>query len=153
MLESVKSVIGTSCPIVAVSKISPELPIVGAQECRALVKPDNFIGIPTIRVQVHEGSQGIVIFWVSRIPPHRRLNCIRRPLSKKPGADRSSRTYIDKEQQTHEQANANRDGMPACVSQVLSPSRSTARITLSHCQVLQVASFHSFSARDKLKPE
>src|SRR6195256_743309 len=146
MLESVKSVIGTSCPLVAVSKISPELRILWAQEYCALVKPDNFIGIPTIRVQVHEGSQGIVIFWVSRIPPHRRLNCIRRPLSKKPGAYRSSRTQIDKEQQTHEQANANRDGMPACVSQVLSPSRSMPRITLSCCQIPQAASVQSFSA-------
>src|SRR6266404_9789671 len=153
MLESVKSVVGTSCPIVAVSKISPELPILWAQECRALVKPDNFIGIPTIRVQVHEGSQGLVIFWVSRIPPHRRLKCIRRPLSKKPGAYRSSRTQIDKEQQTRQQTNLNRDGMPACVSQVHSPSRSMPRITLSHCQVLQAASFHSFSASDMRKPE
>ena len=153
MLESVKSVIGASCPIVAVSKISPELRIVRAQACRILVEPDNLIGIPTISVQVHEGSQGVAIFWVSRIPPHRRLNCIRRTLSKKPGAYRSSRTQIDKEQQTHEQANANRDGMPACVSQVLSPSRSMPRITLSHCQVLQAASFHSFSASDKRKSE
>src|SRR5467141_4739224 len=153
MLECVKSFMGSSCPIVAVSKISPELPILWAQECRALVKPDNFIGIPTIRVQVHEGSQGVVIFWVSSIPPHRRLNCIRRPLSKKPGAYRSSRTQIDKEQQTYQQANANRDGMPACVFQVHSPSRSMARITLSHCQVLQAASFHSFSARHKWKSE
>src|SRR6267142_4264486 len=143
MLESVKSFMGTSCPIVAVSKISPEFRVVRAQACRALVKPDNFIGIPTIRVQVHEGSQGVVIFWVSRVPPHRRLNCIRRPLSKKPGAYRSSRTQIDKEQQTRQQANANRDGLPACVSQVLSPSRSMARITLSHCQVLQAASVQS----------
>src|SRR5882672_5952110 len=146
MLESVKSVMGTSCPIVAVSKISPELRIVRAQACRALIKLDNFIGIPTIRVQVHEGSQGVVIFWVSRIPPHRRLNCIRRSLSKTPGAHRSSRTQIDKEQQTHQQANANREGMPACVSQVLSPSRSMARITLSHCQVLQPATFHQTQA-------
>ena len=92
MLESVKSFMGTSCPIIAVSKISPELRIVGAQACRGLIKLDNFIGIPAIRVQVREGSQGIVIFWVSRIPLHRRLNCIRRTLSKKPGADRSSRT-------------------------------------------------------------
>src|SRR5260370_9529080 len=116
MLESVKSVLGTTCPIVAVAKISPEFRVVRAQACRALVKLDNFIGIPTIPVQVHEGSQGVVIFWVSGIPPHRLLNCIRRLPPKIPGTHRSSRPQIDKEQQTHHQPNTNRNDMPTSVS-------------------------------------
>jgi len=55
--ESIKSIIGASCPIVSRAKVSPELRIVRAQAGRILIELDNFVGIPAIGVQVNEGSQ------------------------------------------------------------------------------------------------
>ena len=97
MLESVKRIIGASCPVIAGSKVSPEMRILRAQARGTLVELDNFIGIRAIGVQVHECSQGVVIFRVGRIPPDRRLNCVRCTSSKIRSGYRPSHGQIDKE--------------------------------------------------------
>ena len=83
-LESFKSIARTPCPIVAGSQISPELRIVRAQACRALVKLDNFTGIRTICVQVHQGNESEVA-WLAK------HHCFKR----EPGCSVSPRAAMD----------------------------------------------------------